>query len=169
MSMTRLRELRGCAVAAAAAALVLGACSRAPDPAAARAAIMDADVAFAQATKARGVEGWLEYFADSGVQVTPGRNVVGKAAIRALMAPDLADTTRLLSWRPTSAEVSASGDLGYTIGRWELGPRAGGAPLLTGSYVTIWRKQADGSWRVVLDVGNNDPVPAPVARTQVKQ
>ncbi len=127
---------------------------------------MNADVAFAQATKARGVDGWVEYFADSGVQVTPGRNYVGKAAVRDLMAPRLADTTRLLSWRPTSAEVSASGDLGYTIGRWELGPRAGGEPLARGSYVTIWRKQADGSWRVVLDVGNNDPPPSPAPRTQ---
>ncbi len=151
------------AVTVAAAALALSACSRAPDPAAARAAIMDADVAFAAATKARGVDGWVEWFADSGVQVTPGRNVVGKAAIRELAVARFADTTRLLSWQPTTAEVSASGDLGYTIGRWEVGPRAGGEPLGRGSYVTIWRKQTDGSWKVVRDVGNADPAPAPAA------
>jgi ketosteroid isomerase-like protein len=124
----------------------------------ARAAIRDADLAFAKVTKERGVDGWVEYFADSGVQVTPGRNVVGRAAIRELMAAELGDTTHLLSWRPTSAEVSRSGDLGYTIGRWEWGARLGsGAPARRGTYVTIWRKQGDGTWKVVLDVGNADP------------
>jgi ketosteroid isomerase-like protein len=142
---------------AVAAVLVGSACNRSDDGRAARAAVMGADAAFAQATKERGVEGWLEYFADSGVQVTPGRNVVGKAAIRERMAAQLGDTAHLLSWRPTSAEVSAGGDLGYTIGRWEWGPRSGGAPERRGTYVTIWRKAADGRWKVMLDVGNADP------------
>ena len=60
---------------------------------------------------------------------------------------------------PTSAEVSASGDLAYTIGRWEVlttddsgSENSGG----TGNYVTIWRRQADGSWKVAVDIGNND-------------
>jgi ketosteroid isomerase-like protein len=143
--------------AAVAAVLVVSACSGEDGGKGARAAVMGADVAFAQATRERGVEGWLEYFADSGVQVTPGRNVVGKAAIRELMAAELGDTAHLLSWRPTSAEVSAGGDLGYTIGRWEWGPRSGGAPERRGTYVTIWRKEADGRWKVMLDVGNADP------------
>jgi ketosteroid isomerase-like protein len=152
----------GVAVTVAAAALALSACRRAPDPAAARAAIRDADVAFAQATKTRGVDGWVECFADSGVQVTPGRNVVGRAAIRELMAPSLGDTTRTLTWVPTSAEVSESGDLGYTIGRWERTWRTkDGTRVFRGSYVTVWRKQRDGSWKVALDVGNPDPPEVP--------
>ena len=106
------------------------------------------------------MDGWVEYFADSGVQVTPGRNVVGKAAIRDLMASSLGDTTRTLTWAPTSAEVSASGDLGYTIGRWERTWRTKDSTHVSrGSYVTIWRKQGDGSWKVILDIGNPDPVP----------
>ena len=151
----------GSVVTAAAAALVLSACTRTPDLDAARAALRQAELDFAAASKARGADAWAEVFADSGVQMNPGHNYVGKEAVRALMAPDLADTSRLLSWTPTTVEVSASGDLGYTIGRWELGPRAGGAPLVRGSYVTIWRKQADGAWKVVLDAGNADPTPAP--------
>lgn len=144
----------------AAAALALSACSRVPDGAAARAAIRDADIAFAKATAARGVDGWVDYFADSGVQVIPGRNVIGKAAIHELMAPSLGDTARTLTWAPTSAEVSASGDLGYTIGRWErTGRTKDSTHVSRGSYVTIWRKQTDGAWKVVLDVGNADPAP----------
>jgi len=153
---------------ASAAALLLGACSRTPDLDAARAAIRKAELDFAAASKARGADAWAEVFADSGVQMEPGHNYVGKEAVRALMAPNLADTTRLLSWTPTSVEVSSSGDLGYTVGRWELGPRAGGPVTVRGSYVTIWRKQADGSWKVVLDGGNSDPAPAPAAASRKK-
>lgn len=154
--------MRVLALVAVAAVLVGSACEREDNVAGARAAIMGADSAFAKATKERGADGWVDYFADSGVQVNPGRNVVGRAAIRELMAAELGDTTHLLTWHPTSAEVSRSGDLGYTIGRWEFGARSGGgAPALRGSYVTIWRKQGDGRWKVVLDVGNPDPPPAP--------
>ena len=156
------------AVTVAAAALALSACSRAPDLDAARAAIRQAEVDFAAASKARGADAWAEVFADSGVQMAPGHNYVGKAAVRAAEAPDFADTTRLLSWQPTSVEVSASSDLGYTIGRWQLGPRADGPAMLQGSYVTIWRKQPDGSWKVVLDAGNADPAPAPPAAAKKK-
>ena len=150
-----MRAGRG--VAALAVLVVLAACQREENLEGARAAMRAADSAFAKATKERGVKGWVEYFADSGVQVTPGHNYVGKAAIRELMSAELGDTAHLLAWHPTSAEASRDGDLGYTIGRWEWGPRSGGAPERRGSYVTIWRRQRDGTWKVVLDVGNSDP------------
>ena len=146
------------AVVTAAAALVLGACGRGPDPAVVRAAIRDADVAFAKATAERGAEGWASFFADSGVMVVPGQNVVGRAAIRELMAPELGDTTHALIWHPTSVQASPDGNLGYSIGRWERTARRGeGAVARRGSYVTIWEKQKDGTWKVVLDAGNADP------------
>jgi ketosteroid isomerase-like protein len=149
---------RGGRVAAAAAALALGACGRGPDPDVVRAAIRAADLAFAQATREHGAEGWASFFADSGVMVIPGRNVVGRPAIRELMAPELGDTTRTLTWHPTSVEASPGGNLGYSIGRWERTARSGDSALVRrGSYVTIWRKQGDGTWKVVLDVGNADP------------
>ena len=153
---------------AAAVALTLGACSPRPDLEAARAAIRKAELDFAAASKARGADAWAEAWADSGVQINPGHNYVGKEAVRALMAPDLADTSHLLSWAPTSVEVASSGDMGYTIGRWALGPRAGGPAMVQGSYVTIWRKQPDGSWKVALDVGNADPAPAPAPAAKKK-
>ncbi len=119
---------------------------------------MSADSAFAAATKARGADGWVSFFADSGMQVTPGRNVVGRTAIRELMAPSLGDSSQTFTWHPTAAEVSASADLGYTIGRWERSARLKDSTVVRrGSYVTIWRKQGDGTWKVVLDVGNADP------------
>ncbi len=144
--------------AALAAVLTLTGCQAKRNGAGAAVAIRNADLAFARATAERGVDGWVGYFADSGVMVIPGRNVVGRSAIRELMAPELADTTEAFTWRPVSVEVSSSGNLGYSIGRWDRTPRlATGGPARHGSYVTIWRKQGDGTWKVVLDIGNSDP------------
>ena len=148
---------RWCALAAAALAAAAG-CAGRQNGAGAAEAIRNADLAFAKATAEHGVEGWVSFFADSGVQVIPGRNVVGHAAIRALMAPSLGDTTRTLTWRPVSVEVSPGGNMGYTVGRWDRTVRLKDSTTAThGSYVTIWRKQGDGSWKVVLDIGNADP------------
>ena len=59
------------------------------------------------------------------------------------------------------AFASAAGDLGYTLGTWQSTHynEAGKGQVTTGKYVTIWRKQADGSWKVVFDGGNPDSSP----------
>ena len=68
--------------------------------------------------------------------------------------------TATLEWEPAFADASESGELGYTWGRYTLfvpSPGNGLPPLLRkGTYVTIWRRQSDGSWKVVLDGGNPD-------------
>ena len=147
-------------VAALAAALVLTGCQGKKNGAGAAVAIRNADLAFAKATAEHGVDGWVSYFADSGVMVVPGRTIVGRAAIRELMATELGDTTVALTWRPVSVEVSPGGNMGYSIGRWDRTSRVdAGAPVRHGSYVTIWRKQGDGTWKAVLDIVNADPAP----------
>jgi len=65
-----------------------------------------------------------------------------------------------LEWQATNAEVAASGDLGYTIGTFRLTTDQDGTSMLTvGKYVTIWHKQADGSWKVQVDSFNTDGPP----------
>jgi ketosteroid isomerase-like protein len=68
--------------------------------------------------------------------------------------------TATLTWEPAFVDVSASGDLGYTWGRFTLkvpGAKPGMPQLMRrGTYVTVWRHQNDGSWKVVLDGGNTD-------------
>lgn len=72
-----------------------------------------------------------------------------------------------LEWAPALAEIAASGDLGYTVGPWRLTPDGAKAPAATGWFFTLWRKQADGTWRVLLDHGISAPAsdfPAAVQR-----
>jgi ketosteroid isomerase-like protein len=68
----------------------------------------------------------------------------------------------LLTWAPSFVDVAASGDLGYTWGRYEYrttGPD-GQPRTATGYFLTIWKRQTDGTWRFVIDNGAPDR-PAP--------
>jgi len=153
-------------VAVAAAGLVV-ACGGRPGAAAARAALMAADRAFADATARRGAEGWTSYFEADARQFHARGVSIGTDSIRAVMTRAFADTTERLSWQPVSAVVAASGELGYTIGRWEsraLGQDGRWTAAGTGNYVTIWRRQPDGGWKVSVDIGNADAVAAPAAK-----
>ena len=64
-----------------------------------------------------------------------------------------------LKWVPVKAEVAESGDLGYTFGKWEfiVKQQGGRDTSYYGVYVTVWKKQSDGSWKFVLDEGNSTP------------
>jgi ketosteroid isomerase-like protein len=128
-------------------------------------ALEQADRAFAAATAARGVDGWVEWFDAEGAQWEdgedgqPGKRVVGHDAVRAFMTPVFARPGFRLEWEPFASGLAPAGDLGFTIGAWQgvkLGD--GGAREVRGhgAYVTIWKKQADGGWKVLFDTG--DPV-----------
>jgi len=58
--------------------------------------------------------------------------------------------------------MGPSGDMGYTWCHYEgRGKDAHGTPVLTsGRYITMWRKEPDGKWKVVLDAGANEPAGA---------
>jgi ketosteroid isomerase-like protein len=148
----------GWAGAGLALAVVAAGCAG-PDQEAMRSALMAADRAFAEATAQRGAEGWTSSFTDDGRQFHQRGVSIGKAEIRRVMEAAFADTTRRLVWHPLYAEVARSADLGYTIGRWESRARGADGTWTragSGNYVTIWRRQADGSWKVAADIGNED-------------
>jgi ketosteroid isomerase-like protein len=122
--------------------------------------LMEADRNFAIATAEQGVDGWVAYFAEDGAMITARRGeVVGHDAIREIMTPVLADTAPRLLWEPIRAEVGAGGDLGYTVGTSRRVARDSAETLLgTGNYLTVWRRQANGWWRVERDIGTYTPV-----------
>ena len=123
--------------------------------------LMEADRAFAAETAARGADGWATWFATDGRMYRERGYVDGREAIRDAMAPAFADSLRRLRWAPDTAIVAASGDIGYTLGHWEtvLTTAAGDSVLGRGSYVTIWRRQSDGTWKATVDIGNQAEPP----------
>ena len=60
-----------------------------------------------------------------------------------------------LLWQPQLAEVAASGEMGWTWGTYQV--IVDGKPLSKGTYVNIWTLQADGNWKVRMDMGNQEP------------
>ena len=62
-----------------------------------------------------------------------------------------AQTGSRLTWYPVLADIAQSGELGYTTGPWTL--LQNDRPQAAGEYVTVWRKQPDGQWKFVVDMG----------------
>jgi ketosteroid isomerase-like protein len=124
------------------------------DAAALRQELMDADRAFARSTADKGSEGWIAWFAEDGMIVTAeGPLAKGRKAVHDLTAPFLNDPGVTFTWEPEQAEASAGGDMGWTVGSYRVqATGADGQPMeRTGRYVTVWQRQADGSWKVALD------------------
>jgi ketosteroid isomerase-like protein len=75
------------------------------------------------------------------------------------MGPFLADSNPRLLWELVRAGIGTSGDLGYTIGSSRRTERDSANTLLgTGTYLTVWRLQPDGTWKVEVDIGTYTPV-----------
>ena len=112
---------------------------------------------FMKAAAERGSAGYISYYADDAVEVPNGAPLItGKVNIAKTMG-FLDDKTNHLTWTPVGADISASGDLGYTYGTYEFSSlgKDGKAVIDHGKYTSIWKKQKDGSWKVVLDMGNS--------------
>jgi ketosteroid isomerase-like protein len=91
---------------------------------------------------------FLEYMAPDGVIFQP-LAVNARASWEQRENPGVT-----LVWEPAFAEMSAAGDLGWTSGPWELrSPEGSTNPTIYGTFVSVWRRQPDGSWRVAADKG----------------
>lgn len=111
---------------------------------------------FMKAAMERGAEGYMSYYADDAVEVPNGAEAIhGKANIAKTMA-FLNDKNNQLTWTPVDAGISLSGDLGWTSGTYEFRSKdKDGKPKVEhGKYTSIWKKQPDGNWKIVLDMGN---------------
>ena len=128
--------------------LLLPACTPTPDPG----VLLEADRAFAADVVADGASAWAGWFAEDGAMIQAGVGEIrGQAAIRVAVAYlDTPGTT--LRWEPARADIATSGDLGWTTGSWTFRSTPE-SPVSRGRYVSIWRRQPDGSWKVVMDLG----------------
>jgi ketosteroid isomerase-like protein len=115
--------------------------------------MMDNDRAFSALSKAKGMKNaFLEYIDSNGVLLRPNQlPIVGADAIDYLI--QINDSSYTMQWEPKGGAIAQSGELGYTYGLYAVKPSSKDTTLY-GTYVSIWKKQADGSWKFVLDSGN---------------
>jgi ketosteroid isomerase-like protein len=95
---------------------------------------------------------YLEYIDSNGVLLRPNSlPIVSAEAVDYIIA--LKDTGYNIEWKPSKALVARSLELGYTYGVYKIEVPASGNTFY-GTYVTIWKKQADGKWKFILQSNN---------------
>ena len=150
----------------AACAILAGACQpKAPvdESASAAEAVRAADVAWEKAFSGRDTAAAVAAVEPTGSVLAPNAPIAtGPEAVKAAFAGFYALPGMTIHWEPATVEAARSGELAYSRGTYELSftdPK--GKPVTErGKYATVWRKQADGTWKVVLDIFNSDlPVP----------
>jgi ketosteroid isomerase-like protein len=136
--------------------LLLAAAEAAAVPPAA-ASLADTERAFAKMCVEKGMRAsFSEFFAHDAIDFEP------QPVHAAASLPGLSDGTApfTLDWEPTFADVSASGDLGYDTGPYVITDRkAGKKSPRHGNFLSVWKRQPDGRWKVALDVGTRAPAP----------
>ena len=119
--------------------------------------LVAAERAFARTSVEKGIrESFLTFFAEDGINFQP-HPVKTREAILKRPAPAARPPIEL-NWQPAYADVSRAGDLGYTTGPYTLVDQSPEKrPTQYGIYFSIWKKQSDGAWRVVVDAGIETP------------
>lgn len=108
----------------------------------------------------RDLDVMASYYAQDAV-VYPQEDLVisGFAAVKKYWASGFNDPTFTISWKTVSAQVSKSGDLGYTTGTYGQSYKTADGKLVKekGKYVTVWARDREGKWKVTQDIWNSDP------------
>lgn len=110
--------------------------------------------AFADLAALEGIEKAFVTYAAADVVLLRNKQLIrGKEGLSRYFAEHAADDQSKLSWKPDFIDVSASGDLGYTYGKYVYTSidSAGISTSTEGVFHTIWKRQADGQWRFVWD------------------
>src|SRR5438128_3862053 len=155
--------LSGCA--ALFALTVAGTVSAADTKSAIEKALRDLDAQWSAAAGAKDVDKTVSYYSDDAIVLPPNASAATtKEAIRSAWKEMLTSPGAAVSWKATKIEVAKSGDLACLSGTYEETTiDASGKPVNDrGKYVEIFKKQADGTWKVVTDIWNSDlPATAP--------
>jgi ketosteroid isomerase-like protein len=157
--MTGTRRVYG---AMAVIGAVLAACATMGGSATDEAALREAGDLYVKAVNSGNVDLYMERWDSQGIRMTPdGPSVFGAEEIRKVVARNFPAATREMTLK--TEEVVVFGSIGYARGVYttRVTPKSGGAPsLVDGKFLTVYRRQADGSWKIYRDCYNSNVPPA---------
>ena len=114
--------------------------------------LAETEMAFAEDSKNFGQKfAFLKFFAEDAIMFTP-EPVNGKEFLNSIPEPP-----GKLLWYPSFSLISSAEDLGVDLGPWERKKEIDGEPLRQGTFASVWRKQSDCSWKLILDLGVENP------------
>ena len=120
--------------------------------------LLELEIKFAQAVAEGGGKAFASFFADDAVTLSNGQPaVLGRGAIAA--SANWSPKDYSLSWTPQGAQMGPSNDMGFTWGHYVAKSMGlDGKPVVTtGRYITVWKKQPNGQWKVAMDAGADEP------------
>jgi ketosteroid isomerase-like protein len=124
-----------------------------------RAGLLQIDAAFSKLSIEKGAgAAFAAYLAEDAVFLPISENpITGKEAI----VKYFSEGEYKLEWKPLKADVAKSGEMGYTYGTSEMRSKDkdGKTQIRYYKYVSVWKKQKNGEWKLVLDMGNQNPAP----------
>lgn len=120
--------------------------------------LIQTDRDFCQMSLKKGMKVAFVYYADSNVIKVNTKEypIRGILDLKSSFTEE-PDGPSALSWEPLKAEVSKDGDMGYTFGGWKWPEKEPKDTTYYGYYISIWKKQKDGSWKYVFDGGGVTP------------
>lgn len=121
--------------------------------------MVETERAFAAMSEEKGIRpSFMAFIAEDGILFRP-KAVKGKQWMTDHPLPP-SDKRPLLKWQPGFADIARAGDMGYTTGPWEFkGDISDALPSDFGNFLTVWKKQTDGSWKFAVDLGISNPKP----------
>jgi uncharacterized protein (TIGR02246 family) len=127
--------------------------------------VKDVEAAWVKDAATKDSDKFASYYADDASLLLPNEPVItGKEKIKAAAASMFADPNFALSFQSTRVEASKGGDLVYSVGTYSMtmsDPKVKKPTTDKGKYLTVFRKQSDGSWKAIADMINSDlAVPA---------
>lgn len=121
--------------------------------------LLVADAAWLEAYQANDPARAAAFYDSDGAMLAPNRPLLsGKKAIAEFIAKSFELQEYHIHWHANQAEAARSGELGYTSGVYEMSFRQTSGKLFfdKGKYLMIWKRQADGTWKVLFDMSNSD-------------
>jgi uncharacterized protein (TIGR02246 family) len=105
----------------------------------------------------------VDNYADDVILLPPNVEAVrGRDAVRQRLAREVAEAPSMVKdFKITTEDVLVSGELAVETGTVEfiVQPKTGNPVSEKGKYVTVWKRQADGSWKIVRDAFNSSSPP----------
>jgi len=122
-----------------------------------KAGILKTDREFSDYSSKNGMKKAFLLFGDENMVMLRENSmpVVGKTAFSDLYK-NFDDSQMTLVWEPLFADVSASGDLGYSYGIYTMTIKSDSLKTEKGTYLSIWKKDHNLNWKFVVDTGNEE-------------
>ncbi|HXY11195.1 MAG TPA: DUF4440 domain-containing protein [Terriglobales bacterium] len=128
--------------------------------------LLAADAAWMKVYSAKDLEKSVAFFDNEGSMLPSNAPIAtGKDALTKLIGSAFATPDYTLSWHASKVGVARSGDLGYTSGTYDFSMKDASGKTFSdkGKYLTVWKKEANGTWKVLVDTYNSDlpSIPSP--------